>query len=576
MKFKERTMKNPNVGTFLVILITGLLLTMPQILNKSIILGADAIFHFNRLYDIAMQFDSGNFSYFTSNYGFQQTARIVNAVYGPGLAYILGFILFICRSWLKFQVISSLLLFLISGYTMNYLSTSVGLSRKVANMNSMLFMSSFWVMGWTVSQMFMPWGIAVAPLIVAVGIKFIKSDKFTIVELSISVSLMIQIHMLSAVISVFILFLFFIIGIINVKDKLTLCVKVIAAAGLTLLLTFNVWGSILEIYIGNKLYPPFAANLAMKTMNLSVGNADFNHIGIIVSVLFAFEIAITIMNWSILSLTTKAVTGIGTVMLVLSSNIMPWMVIGRKIPMLNSFLQFPSRLEGFAFVLLLVGLGLCIEEVNEPSFKKYTKLFLMIATLFSVVQSYYNVQSKSEGWNGHQPIANRTNVIVKNNASESEIRNAFRSNDLSKGIELAEKPTTDYVPINVNNTDNGKSQSAYETYAALFINSKQGVKKEVKNGKLIVSWYANHKGESKKIPITVYKNTILLMNGSKLLKGNITLGTMNMPTIKATQSGKNVLTVSYKSSFINGWIMILTGLLWFSITAFKLVMGRKR
>ncbi len=225
MKFKERTMKNPNVGTFLVILITGLLLTMPQILNKSIILGADAIFHFNRLYDIAMQFDSGNFSYFTSNYGFQQTARIVNAVYGPGLAYILGFILFICRSWLKFQVISSLLLFLISGYTMNYLSTSVGLSRKVANMNSMLFMSSFWVMGWTVSQMFMPWGIAVAPLIVAVGIKFIKSDKFTIVELSISVSLMIQIHMLSAVISVFILFLFFIIGIINVKDKLTLCVK---------------------------------------------------------------------------------------------------------------------------------------------------------------------------------------------------------------------------------------------------------------------------------------------------------------------------------------------------------------
>ncbi|EQE00311.1 putative cell division domain protein, partial [Clostridioides difficile CD9] len=41
-----------------------------------------------------MQFKTGNFSYFQTNYGFQQSGRIVNALYGPLIAYILGGILF--------------------------------------------------------------------------------------------------------------------------------------------------------------------------------------------------------------------------------------------------------------------------------------------------------------------------------------------------------------------------------------------------------------------------------------------------------------------------------------------------
>ncbi len=49
------------------------------------ILGSDVVFHFNRFYETSQQIKEGNFQYFLSIYGFQQSARIVNALYGPFL-----------------------------------------------------------------------------------------------------------------------------------------------------------------------------------------------------------------------------------------------------------------------------------------------------------------------------------------------------------------------------------------------------------------------------------------------------------------------------------------------------------
>lgn len=55
------------------------------IIYKKVILGSDSVFHYNRFYEAAMQLKNGNFSYFLSLYGFQQSGRIVNALYGPFL-----------------------------------------------------------------------------------------------------------------------------------------------------------------------------------------------------------------------------------------------------------------------------------------------------------------------------------------------------------------------------------------------------------------------------------------------------------------------------------------------------------
>lgn len=72
---------------YLIIFVIAGLFVVPQLWTHKMILGADALFHYNRFYETAEQLKTENFSYFISIFGFQQSGRIVNAVYGPLFAY---------------------------------------------------------------------------------------------------------------------------------------------------------------------------------------------------------------------------------------------------------------------------------------------------------------------------------------------------------------------------------------------------------------------------------------------------------------------------------------------------------
>nr|HPI99784.1 hypothetical protein [Enterococcus sp.] len=99
----------------LVIFLVSLILILPQLLTKGMVLGSDAVFHYNRFYDAAMQIKEGNFQHFISMYGFQQSGRIVNALYGPLIAYIQGLLVLISPSWFGYQVFSRFMIFVLSG-----------------------------------------------------------------------------------------------------------------------------------------------------------------------------------------------------------------------------------------------------------------------------------------------------------------------------------------------------------------------------------------------------------------------------------------------------------------------------
>lgn len=88
---------------FLLIVVAGLF-TLPQIISRGMIVGSDAIFHFNRFYDNGMQIKTGNFNYYISTFGFQQTGRIVNPFYGPLMSYIQGMLLITCGTWFRYQI----------------------------------------------------------------------------------------------------------------------------------------------------------------------------------------------------------------------------------------------------------------------------------------------------------------------------------------------------------------------------------------------------------------------------------------------------------------------------------------
>ncbi|WP_270216808.1 MFS transporter [Pediococcus pentosaceus] len=561
------------IKNILFIFFISFILVLPQIMNKSIILGADSIFHFNRFYDTYMQFRTGNFSYFQTNFGFQQSGRIINALYGPLLAYGMGALLYIVHSWLKFQVLTSFFVFFLSGYTMNVLAVKVGSSRRVANITSVLFMGSFWVGKWTIDQNFMSIGNALMPLIVLMGIKMLKNDEenLRVLQLALCVSLVIQVHLLSAAIAIGVLLSFFVVSIVKNDNKLDLFFKCVKAALLSLILTFNVWWALIEVYTGNSLYGPYPSNLAKSAVNLSLDKPDFWHLGLAVSALFLVQISLLVVHWTEFTVINKVTTILGTILLVLASNLFPWEFVDNNYPVIKTFLQFPARFETMAFILLVLGLNLSILEIKTRISTEILTTFTLVISLLGVIQTYGNIQNLSVRCSSGSPVANKTNVIFKSN-NDSEIKKAFRSNNLKRGLKIVEKPTPDYMPMpNLKS----KAEHSYAQYNEDFISTKNQTSKKVRGNILVISWHASKVGSKKKIPITLYKNSILTLNGKKISKNEMKLDRMSVPTIVSDKKGKNVVKLEYKSKIVSKVSLSAMYMCW-GISLVSYTFGRRK
>ena len=135
---------------------------MPHLFTHKLILGADAPFHYNRFYDAAQQIKYGDFHYFPSLYGFQQSGRIVNAVYGPFFAYLQGLIVLLAGSWFHYQILSNFILYLISGFSMLILLRYVNVRNWVSVPVAVLFMSTYSIQYWSINQGFTSWGLVLS------------------------------------------------------------------------------------------------------------------------------------------------------------------------------------------------------------------------------------------------------------------------------------------------------------------------------------------------------------------------------------------------------------------------------
>lgn len=118
-------------------------LTLPQLLTGQVIMGSDSLFHFNRFYDAAMQLKTENFSYFASLYGFQQSGRIINALYGPLFAYLHGGLLLLTGTWFRYQILSCILLGFLASSSMFALLRQVSVKSRQALALSLIYTTTF-------------------------------------------------------------------------------------------------------------------------------------------------------------------------------------------------------------------------------------------------------------------------------------------------------------------------------------------------------------------------------------------------------------------------------------------------
>ncbi|MDK1724730.1 MFS transporter [Dellaglioa algida] len=545
---------------FIVIFFVSLFLVLPQILNHSLILGDDSIFHFNRIYDVYMQFKTGNFNYFQSNYGFQQSGRIVNAVYGPGLAYVFGIILLAVHSWLKFQILTSFLIFFVSGYSMYFLSRAMNTNKKVSLLVSILFMSSFWITHWEVDQGFMAWGVMMMPLIVLMGLRMISKDAkdLKIIPLALVVSLIVQIHVLSALMAIIVLISFFVIGMIQTVHKRELLIKCSLAGLLAVVLTFNVWGAMLDVFTTNTLYSPFSVqNMSDWTANISMGEYDYGHLGLVMSLIFILQIIFMFSKKYTVSLANKVVTINGIIFLILSSNIIPWVKLAMNFPQLQSFLQFPYRFNGFAMVLLLAGFGASISNLSPKSLRKNLEIGLVIGCAFILFQSYSLIQNRNEFWNSSQPIVKNSGIYYSKHYSNDRLIKNLTSVHLGSGLKMIEKFPPDYLPEHLSGVD-----SAADRENVIYNNNDKSIKKTVENGSLIIRWTAKKKGEIRELPIIIYSNSVLSLNNHNITEKKMKLSSIGSPKVISDKKGENILKLEYHSNLTTNTRLVLVMVAW--------------
>ncbi|MGM0340116.1 hypothetical protein IGK47_003224 [Enterococcus sp. AZ007] len=522
---------------FFLIFNIALLFTLPQIISGGMIIGSDAIFHFNRFYDTAMQIKNGNIHYFLTTFGFQQTGRIINPFYGPLMAYVQGLLVIISGSWFRYQILSNFILYFISGVSMFTLLKSNKVTLKVNLFTSILFMTTYSVHYWTIGQCFSSWGAVFLPFALIPLRKMVLEGKVAIVQIGFSVALMMQIHLFSCLLLILIYFIFFIYSWWKSQHKIQMIRDITLSVLLFSLLTANIWMNMLHLYSTNEILPPFInKSLDSNTINRSSWYWLVNPISLVPIIICQFKCLFG--RQQKLSQINKMASITALLFLILSSSFIPWKFLMSKEIKIVELIQFPFRFFIPFTVLILFSFALSLEE-NSLQRKAYSK-YRQPVILLSLVQVLLTISYALSLWllnDIHYFESLHTHIQP---IDSQVIKDSFHQNDLAKGLSYWEKSTPDYLPL-YQKTE----QNKYQLYEKLILEQhRQFEKKSCKEG-LRIEWTSQGK-ETTNLPIILYQNSQLIVNGQEISPQKAALSTIGTPTIKQV-SGKNYAILTYKA-----------------------------
>lgn len=515
----------------------AILLVTPQLFTRKVILGSDSIFHYNRFYEAAMQLKNGNFSYFLSLYGFQQSGRIVNALYGPFFAYLQGGLILISGTWFRYQIVSRVLLHILAESSMYALLKQCKVKTSIALSLGLLYATTFSIQYWTMRQGFSSWGAALLPYCFIPAIHYVFYQRVDQVRLALSMALIFQIHVLSALMLAMMYLPFYLYTFVKAttsKKKETI-LKVLIAVILFLLLTVNVWGVLFYLRGANHLLDPF--------INREIGKNEIDgtarywlYTPISLMVLLILQFIYAIVNWKKLARWKRILHFIYFVFFFLSTGLFPWQYLVENGNTFAELIQFPFRFFVPATILLLAITGLTVTR-----FVNWRKSIAVLLFAFAGVGLIQNIMDTTDRVKSAAQDGELIS-IVKHTYVEGDYQTislTMNDSDLSQFLNLVVKSTPDYVPIY---GTIGK-QNTYDLYYENIV-TNQRTEKLIKDNYLVLTWQADE-GEELNLPIVVYKDSILTLNGKELDKDDYNLSTIGTPTV-SSQEGKNKLELRYQ------------------------------
>lgn len=547
-----------SISIWMIFAILSVIIQSPQIFSKGYVLGVDSIFHMNRIYETMMQLKTGDFNYFISLFSYQQSARIVNAFYGPGMSYTLGALLLFLGSWVKFQLVTSFLVNIIGAYGIYRIAKKLSMRDSLAILSGAIYMSTYFVASWNIAGSFTGIGNMLIPYVMYYGIEMLvdKKHNFSVLGLGLSMGVLLQTHVFSSLLATLVLLPCVIYAFIKTTLKKEFLFKMLFSIGIAILLSLNVWLGMFYLLKDNQLLQTVPLDLLKNAVYFlpEKGNGQAN-IGIVLSSLFFFQVINLIINWKNINNTIKILMTTGSIFLLVSSRFFPWSIFSKLFPALESFLQFPSRLIIVPTILLLV----TFEYTCKYLKKEMVLVVLGTATFFSISMAQDRVMSRMTEWNSENVLASPNKK--PSNISAKELRNIIRSSDLGKILDVVRKGTSDYLPLKepLSNQD-FELFDPYSKYWEYVINPNPNFEKKVSDGDIIVSWESGDE-EMINVPIFKYEDTVIkdLSSGK-----TISVRTTDIGTIQLNANEVSAIRISYPipltikiSIFISGITFII-------------------
>ena len=515
-------------------LVIATVLIWTELTTRSGLTLDDTAFHFHRFYDTYQQIQNHNFSYFQMNYGMGESGRIVNALYGPFFAYLMGSLLLFCSSWLRFQILITYLIFLVGGLGIYRLSRKVKISQVVSSIVTALFLTTGYIAYWPRSNAFNSWGAVLIPFVLIQGINLLNNHKtrFSWISLGIVMAIVAQIHLLSTFFSILALIPFFIYGLVLSENKRQMWIDVFKAVGLFIVLTANVWGAFLLLYPTNQMASPIDYSPVLTAVNLSVAGTSTMWASIteVTLLLFIVQLIYVIFNFKSSKLNTF-VTLEGLVFLYLSSNLFPWQFVKDTLPAVTGYLQFPNRFTVVAYPLLFLGIGLTLNEL----IKSHGKKLGMIASALAIVVVLFNVRADFNEINNNITY----NKGITSNAKE------MKEKGLAPYINKVEINSPDYLPVR----KKIKSSDITGMLMSMSPQKNNFEQRVLSNGRLELTW-KDSTSKVTTLPIFIYKQSELSLN-NKVIKPKV--NEIGMPQVQS-RKGKNTAILSFKTPI---WFTIL-------------------
>lgn len=515
-------------------LVIATVLIWTELTTRSGLTLDDTAFHFHRFYDTYQQIQNHNFSYFQMNYGMGESGRIVNALYGPFFAYLMGSLLLFCSSWLRFQILITYLIFLVGGLGIYRLSRKVKISQVVSSIVTALFLTTGYIAYWPRSNAFNSWGAVLIPFVLIQGINLLNNHKtrFSWISLGIVMAIVAQIHLLSTFFSILALIPFFIYGLVLSENKRQMWIDVFKAVGLFIVLTANVWGAFLLLYPTNQMASPIDYSPVLTAVNLSVAGTStmWTSITEVTLLLFIVQLIYVIFNFKSSKLNTF-VTLEGLVFLYLSSNLFPWQFVKDTLPAVTGYLQFPNRFTVVAYPLLFLGIGLTLNEL----IKSHGKKLGMIASALAIIVVLFNVRADFNEINNNITY----NKGITSNAKE------MKEKRLAPYINKVEINSPDYLPVR----KKIKSSDITGMLMSMSPQKNNFEQRVLSNGRLELTW-KDSTSKVTTLPIFIYKQSELSLN-NKVIKPKV--NEIGMPQVQS-RKGKNTAILSFKTPI---WFTIL-------------------